>query len=309
MTGAASMALHARPHDATPAEPPAGRRARSRRASNAASAPADGHSAAVRPAAFWRSWDARTLLRLARAVTVLAVLVMLASGALWLARAPWWDIRGVDVRGDLQRVNAATLRANTLPRLHGNFFTLDLAEARKVFESVPWVRQAVVQRVWPNRLRVTLQEHQPMARWMGADGGERLVNRQGEVFEANVGDLDAGDKLPLLSGPDGSAAQVQQMQQALDRVFQPLGRRVGELALSGRGSWSLVLDDQAEIELGRGTPDEVIARTQRFASTLSQVTGAYRAPLLSADLRHNGGYAVRLRGVTTIDSAASAGRP
>ena len=41
-----------------------------------------------------------------------------------------------------------------MQKLKGNFFTLDLAEAKRVFESVPWVRQAVVSRVWPNRLTV-----------------------------------------------------------------------------------------------------------------------------------------------------------
>lgn len=249
----------------------------------------------------------RLLNAVALAVGALIVLLMLVAATLWLMRAPWWNIRSVELRGDMQRVNAATLRANTLPRLQGNFFTLDLAQARQVYQSVPWVRHAVVQRVWPNQLRVTLQEHQPVATWAGIDGSERLVNSWGEVFEANLGDIDA-DKLPELSGPEGSSVQVLQMRLALDRVFSALDKRVAALSLSGRGSWSLVLSDGADIELGRGSHDEVVARTQRFASTLSQVTGAFRAPLVSADLRHSGGYAVKLKGVTTVDSAASAGR-
>ena len=252
--------------------------------------------------------DPRLLNAVAYGLAALTGLLLLTAATVWLMRSPWWAIRGVEVRGDLQRVNVATLRANTLPRLQGNFFTLDLAQAQQVFGSVPWVRHAVVQRVWPNQLRITLEEHQPVARWVAPDGSERLVNTWGEVFDANLGDIDA-DKLPELSGPDGTALQVLQMRQALDRVFEPLNKRVASLAQSGRGSWSLVLSDGAELELGRGTPEEVLVRTQRFASTLSQVTGSFRAPLLSADLRHNGGYAIRLKGVTTIDSAASAGRP
>ena len=68
----------------------------------------------------------------------------------------------------------------------------------------------------------------------------------------------------------------------------------------------MALDNGAAVELGRGTPDEVTARTQRFVRTLNQVASRYgRRPeaLVSADLRHGDGYAVRLRGVSTTADA------
>ena len=36
--------------------------------------------------------------------------------------------------------------------------------------------------------------------------------------------------------------------------------------LSGRGSWRVELDSGASVELGRGSEDEVVARTERFAA-------------------------------------------
>ena len=62
------------------------------------------------------------------------------------------------------------------------------------------------------------------------------------------------------------------------------------------------------IELGRGHAEEVTARTQRFVQTLTQVTSRHgRRPeaLVSADLRHGDGYAVRLRGVGTTSADAA----
>jgi cell division protein FtsQ len=38
--------------------------------------------------------------------------------------------------------------------------------------------------------------------------------------------------------------------------------------------------------------------------TLPRIEATYRAPLVSADLRHAGGYAIRLKGVTTQVPAA-----
>jgi cell division protein FtsQ len=192
------------------------------------------------------------------------------------------------------------LRANVAPRLAGNFFTLDLQRAREAFEAVPWVRKAVVRRQFPNRLRVQLQEHRAVALW-GAEGDSKLVNSYGEVFEANVGDVEQ-DNLPRLSGPEGESAQVLAMYRALAPMFETLDLSLEQLGLSGRGSWTMTLDTGAVVELGRGAPEEVQARTQRFAQTLTQVTGKYgRRPeaLVSADLRHADGYALRLRGVST----------
>ena len=233
-------------------------------------------------------------------VLVAAAGVLLAAIVWWLMRSPWWTIRTLEVQGDLQRNSPASLRASALPRLHGTFLTLDLARAQAVFESIPWVRKAVVRRVWPNRLSVTLEEHRPAARWFATDGSERLVNSHGEVFDGMLDDLE-GEALPTLSGPDGTSARLLQMHRSVDPQFRRLSRRVLHVELSSRGSWGLVLDDDASIQLGRGDDAEVLARTTRFTSTVSQVTGNYRAALVSADLRHSSGYAIRLRGLQTVD--------
>jgi cell division protein FtsQ len=204
------------------------------------------------------------------------------------------------------RNSVSTIRANAAPRLAGSFLTLDLQKARAAFEAVPWVRHAVVQRVWPGRLTVRLEEHQPAALWLGTDGNDRLVNTHGEVFEANIGDVE-DDSLPRLQGPEGSAAAMLAMLQRLRPVLG--GMDDGDLAqleLSDRGSWRATLDKGAVIELGRGSDDAVVARTQRFVQTLPRVEARYQRPLESADLRHSDGFAVRLKGVTTSEPAAPA---
>jgi len=248
--------------------------------------------------------DVRLMNGVSTAVFALAGLALMAAGVLWLARAPWFPIRAIQLEGDLQRNSVTTIRANTTSRLTGNFFSFDLARARVAFESVPWVRHAVVRRVWPDRVAVRLEEHRAAARWAAEDGNERLVNSFGEVFEANVGDVE-DENLPLLAGPDGRSAPMLAMLQRLEPLFKRIDRDVQELHLTGRGSWRVELDGDAVIELGRGNDDEVVARTDRFVRTLAQVTGHFKSPLRHADLRHRDGYAVRLRGMTTTVAASA----
>ena len=245
------------------------------------------------------------LMNVTATVIFTAAAVLLAAAALWwLVRNPAFSIGAITVHGDVTHSNAVTLRANVASRLAGNFFTVSLQATREAFESVPWVREAVVRREFPNRLRVVLREHQAVAFW-GADGDVKLVNSFGEVFEANSGDVEQDD-LPRLTGPDGQSAQVLQMYRTVKPLFAPLDLAIEQFALSPHGSWSAGLDSGARIELGRGSEQEVVERTRRFVQTLTQVTSRHNRradAVVSADLRHGDGYAVRLRGVTTATEA------
>lgn len=247
--------------------------------------------------------DVRLMNVTAVVLAVVAGLLLAGTALLWLARQPLFAIRVISVDGDVGRNSVSTIRANAAPRLAGNFMTLDLAAVRRAFEAVPWVRHAVVQKVWPNRLRVRLEEHRPVALWGGGEpGSEKLVNSFGEVFEANVGDVE-DESLPTLQGPEGSSARVLAMLAKLGPPFAPLEARIESLQLSGRGSWQATLDTGAVVEIGRGSDDEAVARTARFVSTVRQVTSRYQRPLEYADLRHTDGYAVRLKGVSTLINA------
>ena len=226
-----------------------------------------------------------------------------------ILRHPFFAIRGVTVAGDIEHSNAVTLRANVGPHLAGTFFTLDLQAARHAFESMPWVRQAIVQRAFPNRLKVTLQEQRVAAYW-GEEGELKLLNVQGEVFEANLGEIEQ-EKLPRLSGPASQAGQILRVYQALRPMFERLSLSIEEIMLTGRGAWRMRLDNGAEVMLGLGQPDEVVGRARQFAQTLTQVASRYgRTPsaIESADLRHEDGYALRLRGVSTLAPATSPDR-
>jgi cell division protein FtsQ len=206
------------------------------------------------------------------------------------------------------RNSVSTIRANAAPRLAGNYFSLDLAAARAAFEAVPWVRHAVVSRVFPNRLAVRLEEHRAAALWSTETGDDKLVNSHGEVFEANPGDVE-DDALPTLQGPAGSSARLLGLLHRLQPVLAPLQAQIETLAMSGRGSLHAELDTGAKVELGRGSDDELVERAQRFVATVPQVIALHQRPLVHADLRHNGGYAVRLKGITTtLGTADKTGR-
>lgn len=261
--------------------------------------------------------DIRVMNGVAALLVLLVVLTAVMTGLQWLVRQPLFAIRSITVEGDVTRNSGASLRANALPRLSGSFVTLNLQQARKAFEAVPWVRHATVQRVWPRKLKVRLEEHRPAAYWeTKADNADadsdavldtRLVNSHGEVFEANLGDVE-DEALPTLAGPEASAAAMLVMWRRIDELSrQKLGEGVARLDLSGRGSWRIRLEKGAVVELGRGTEADVVGRYGQFIASIPRITARYQTSLVSADLRHEQGYAVRLAGVTTVSNAPRSG--
>ena len=245
-------------------------------------------------------FDVRLMNLTASLLFLLLALLLVGALMLWASRNPVFAIRAISVTGDVTHNNALTLRANVAPRLNGTFLSMDLGATRLAFEAVPWVRRAVVKREFPNRLKVRLQEHKAVAYW-GVEGESTLVNNFGEVFEANLGEVEQ-DALPSLNGPDGQAGAVLAMYQTLAPQFEAMDLTLEQLELSVHGGWRARLDNQALVELGGGSVADVQLRLQRFLKTLTQVSSSYGRridALESADLRHQDGYAIRLHGVTT----------
>jgi cell division protein FtsQ len=247
------------------------------------------------------SVDVRWLNKAANILYAVAFMLGLAMLLMWFLRLPIFNVGLIVVEGDVVRNSEPTLRANALPLIRGNYFTLNLSQVQRAFESVPWVRHAQLQRIWPNRLRVQLQEHQPVALWAQEQGNDQLVNSFGEVFQANVGDVDDEENLPTLQGPQGTSLQVLNAYLALKPLFATLKLQLEALTLSPRGSWQAQFDTGATIELGRGDLNEITHRVQRFTRTVPQVVARFDRPIVFADLRHHEGYALKLAGVTTTE--------
>lgn len=228
-------------------------------------------------------------MQLAAAAMLAAAGLLLAAGALaWLAQRPWFDLRRIEVHGDLRFVSAASLRAATAGRLHGNFFTLSLDETRRVFESVPWVAAASVRRVWPDRLAVTLVEHRALGAW---DDG-RLVSDRGVLFVANPAEAEAAGALVSFGGPERFAREAVERLRALDQRLAPLQQRVVALDVSERASWS-ARTEALVIELGRDDPaGRLLERLDAALAAYPQVLARVGARPARLDLRYPNGFAV-----------------
>lgn len=244
---------------------------------------------------------AHPLCQLARVLTW-GALGLLAYGAVsWVVAQPWFALHTLEVKTPTVHVTEAQIRLVAERRVRGTFFTVDLEQVRNSLEKLPWVREARVERRWPDTLVVSLVEHEPMARW----NDNALISEANDVFVAAV-----EQPLPRLYGPENSSAEVATAFRSYQTALAPLGMKISELHLSPRHAWRIQLHNGMQIALGR---DQAAARLARFVALYPTVftapasaTAAAQVPSdatavqavapipVAVDLRYPDGFAVRM---------------
>jgi cell division protein FtsQ len=222
-----------------------------------------------------------------RSLTGVLLVAMLAStvllGKQWLSD-PWrFPLNVVEAKGDFRYLDKQQLQAAVAPHATGGFFTVDVAAIRDAAEQLPWVYKASVKRIWPETLRLQIEEQQPVARW-GADG---FLNQQGETFTPEKTDISM--ILPGLAGPDGQQLKVLQNFQAVSKTLAPLGISITRMELDNRRAWHLQLDNAVLLELGRADGRQ---RLQRFVRAWPDVFAGRLDNLQRVDLRYSNGFSV-----------------
>lgn len=229
-------------------------------------------------------WDKPEILTaIANFLYGVAAVALFYGVALVAIHLPVFAVRDVNVTGSLSHVTRAQIEAVVHRELRGNFFTINLDASSKAFEKLPWVRQVRLRRQWPDRLDVTLEEHEAIARW----GGDGLVNSHGEVFAA------ASDaRLPVFTGPIEVAPEIAAQYARIATALMPIGRQVAEIRVSDRRAWRVSLDDGMTLELGR---ERVAERVEKFVAAYAVSIARLREAPRIVDLRYPNGFAVRVK--------------
>lgn len=219
------------------------------------------------------------------ALNMLSRLIMVATLAfvLWVLERQvvdvWFPIRHIEVSGHLHGDTRQGLRP-VVERLSGGLFSVDLAEARQGFESLPWVSKATVSRVWPDTLVVTLEEHVPSAAWNDL----AVMDVHGQVFPVRP-----WSSLPRIHAPEGMEQEVVRHYGQFAALLAQGKWRIASLKVDARQAWQLGLEDGTVLELGREKLEE---RLRRFV-TFYPLVVARMGKVSRVDMRYPNGFSVQ----------------
>ena len=184
-----------------------------------------------------------------------------------MANAVGFRITTVSVAGESHLTSADILAAAGV-KIDGSLLFLDADAARLRLKAVPWISEAAVRKLYPDRVEITLTEHEPFALWQVA-GRISVISREGTVIAPLSGTEFAS--LPLVVGP-GCGPRAGQFLTLLDR-YPDIRNRVRASILVAERRWNLRLRNGIDImlpESGVEAALELLSRLDRDKQLLSR---------------------------------------
>ena len=184
-----------------------------------------------------------------------------------MANAAGFRITTVSVSGEKHLTSADILAAAGV-RLDVSLLFLDADAARLRLKAMPWISEAAVRKLYPDRVEITLTEREPFAVWQVA-GRISVISREGTVIAPLSGTEFAS--LPLVVGP-GCGLRAGEFLTLLDR-YPDIRDRVRASILVGERRWNLRLRNGIDImlpESGVEAALELVSRLDRDKQLLSR---------------------------------------
>lgn len=221
--------------------------------------------------------------------TIGAILLLSAlAGVLWIwfgmVKLDRWPIRWLEVDGAFERVSAEQVRKAAAQWVDESFFSVDPQQVQAAARELPWVNQVVVEKTWPDTVRLTVSEYVPVAHWI--DG--QLIATNGDTFSVPGAERIQG--LPRLAGPEGSAPQVIEAWLEYNDILQPTGQVIELIRLDARGAWTLELAQGTTVNIGR---EDARLRMERLANAWYPLRDLRGMAPSRVDLRYSNGFAVQ----------------
>jgi cell division protein FtsQ len=159
---------------------------------------------------------------------------------------------------------------------HSSLLFLDVADARAKLEAIPWIAEATVRKLYPDRLQITVTEREAFALWQ-LQGKISVIAADGTILSAKVEPRHA--TLPFVVGP-GAAAKARSFLAVLDK-HPAIRDSVRASILVADRRWNLRLKNGIDVRL----PDTEVERALDTLARLNAEKNLLSRDITAVDLR------------------------
>jgi len=265
------------------------------------------------------SWSRRWLVFLVTVVAPLGIASYYLTT--FVLTSPRFELRSADdiqltanhfaSREDVANALGLPLRAGSGFGLKA--LRLSLEDVRKQVETIPWVQNAIVMRVLPNRLMVHVVERTPVA-YANVGGHVNLVDSEGVLLDKPES---SSFDFPVIAGLDSSArpedrrtrlALYQDFMHELGEEIVHSGWMVSEADVSdGEDLKALLVQGRETLQVHFGH-ENFLQHFHTFLALLPELRKS-TLPLDSVDLRYRNQVVVNPQGKTPAPSAGDVEAP
>ncbi len=169
---------------------------------------------------------------------------------------------------------------------NASFFSVSVKDLSNELQSINWVEDSTVERVWPNTLKIKIEEKTPFAVYNSS-----LITKDGFIFADNKKNY--AIDVPILQGPENQQKEVLQVFEKLSKILTNYGLNASKLELRKNGAWQLTLTNGVLLRLGKQDLDVRIAQFCKAYPAVFAGNDDKATQLFSADLRYPHGMAVQ----------------
>ena len=191
-------------------------------------------------------------------------------------------IRTIQLSGTFKNLDQQEFESTLQPYLGQGFFSFDIHHLQQTLHDNSWTQLVSVRRIWPDKLRITIEEKTPVARW----DEQHLLSDSASVYRADTG---AFGHLPVVHAANHPPAWALQQFYRLQARFNGVDERLMALQVDSRGALDVDLINGLKIKLGRKDIDRKI---DRLVSIYMQQILPRREQIQRLDLRYSNGFAV-----------------
>lgn len=151
---------------------------------------------------------------------------------------------------------------------HSSLLFLDVADARAKLEAIPWIAEATVRKLYPDRLQITVTEREPFALWQ-QQGKVKVIAADGTVLSEKVEPRLAS--LSFVVG-NGAAVRARDFLAVLDK-YPAIRDQVRASIYVAERRWNLRLKNGIDVRLPETDIEGALAtlvRLDRDKSLLSR---------------------------------------
>lgn len=170
------------------------------------------------------------------------------------------------------------------------YFSQDVSKIKQQIELMPWVRGALVRKIWPNKLSIAVAEYIPVAYW----NDNQLLAADGAIFSLPQ-EKRQNLVLPILRGNDFQSRDVLSAWHQISQALKAKNMTLQSLEIDDRGAWQVTLDSGVSLKLGRG---EWKQKIDRLATIFPQIEVPENQAIDYIDLRYASGAAVGFRPIS-----------
>ena len=207
-------------------------------------------------------------------VTVLSLMFAVVIMILQVANK---DIKNLEIIAAFQYMTESDIKSELIGDFPNGYISLDVQKIHERLISIPMIAEVSVEKVWPDTLRITVQEERPVAIWNDSS----LLSQAGDILPVSFESLN----LPKLKGAKKDSRLVMQHYLLFNRWSKRHSLSLVGITKSTSG-W--LIESKSGLKIWLDGAD-AMSGLKQLESVIEQFQ---LARISSIDLRYEQGFAV-----------------